>query len=63
MPILRIRYVFRCEDSKDLQHGLARTSLLFIFVLMVPDYPYKTFGDERRSYCLLMEVLAMGSRD
>lgn len=29
---------------------------------MVPDYPYKTFGDERRSYCLLMEVLAMGSR-
>ena len=42
---------------------MARTSLLFIFVLMVPDYPYKTFGDERRSYCLLMEVLAMGSRD
>jgi len=36
--------------------------LLFIFVSMVPDYPYKTFGDERRSYCLLMEVLAMDSR-
>ena len=34
--------------------------ILFKFVPMVPDYPYKTFGDERRSYCLLMEVLAMG---
>jgi hypothetical protein len=62
MPILRIRSVFRREDNKDLQHALARMRLLFIFVSMVPDYPYKTFGDERRSYCLLMEVLAMDSR-
>lgn len=27
---------------------------------MVPDYPCKTFGDERRDYSLLMEVMAMG---
>jgi hypothetical protein len=28
---------------------------------MVPDYPRKTFGDKRRDYCLLMEVMAMGN--
>ena len=27
---------------------------------MVPDYPRTTFGDERRDYSLLMEVMAMG---
>jgi hypothetical protein len=60
MPILRIRFVFRREDNKDLQHALASPASLIIFASVVPDYPYKTFGDERRSYCLLMEVLAMG---
>jgi hypothetical protein len=28
---------------------------------MVPDYPRKTFGDKRRDYSLLMEVMAMGN--
>jgi hypothetical protein len=60
MPIFRIRSFFRREDNKQPQHALEGTCILFIFVPMVPDYPYKTFGDERRSYCLLMEVLAMG---
>lgn len=28
---------------------------------MLPDYPHKIFTDQRRSFSLLMETLAMGS--
>jgi hypothetical protein len=33
--------------------------ILAIFVLMRPDYPSKAFLDERMSYFMLMEALAM----
>jgi hypothetical protein len=46
--------------TKTFNMGLQDIHRVLYLYPMVPDYPYKTFGDERRSYCLLMEVLAMG---